>query len=231
MMHRRTCLGLGLAGLVGPTRAWAAEVHFRFHLPDGFKAPNEVTTPEGVVPETALADAAGLDAFGVSMAGGELVARFGATEQAGSVHFPTSLSDVRTIIEVTPKLKGTTAISCERRVIANAKCSRFELDLTGPDDEWRQLVYLVPGGDSWASLHVASRHAHYDRFARQLDEVVAALPGIAEFTRKPRLPTDEERTQELAGAIGGGAVVGLLVRWLLFGKKKPRKRRQANVAA
>jgi hypothetical protein len=124
--NRRWCLALGLASLLRPLSASATQVHFRFRLPDGFKAP--LDAPAGVIPAELLDEGRGQDAFGLMMNRGEVVATFGATEVAGPPRFPTSLEDVRTIIEVTPALRGATAISCSRRIIAATACIRFESD-------------------------------------------------------------------------------------------------------
>src|SRR5215207_124231 len=143
-MRRRACLCLGIVGVTKGLVASAAEVHFRFRLPDGFKALSEVTSPEGVIPEAVLEEARSADAFGVVLIGGDVVATFAAVEQAGVARLPSTLAHLRLIIEETPKLRGTTAVSCTTPLIAKTKCSRLEIELNQPGEAWRQLAYIVP---------------------------------------------------------------------------------------
>lgn len=227
--RRRACLYLGIAAGVVTARAWARDGRFTFHLPEGFKKPDEVTAPEGVVPDGLLEDARKLDAFGVALAGGEVVATFGALEQTGTPRFPASLADVKTMIERTPELHGWTAVSCTTPTIAGVKCSRIELDLPGSESDWRQLVYMVPGGDSWATLRVECARAHYERLAPKLDALVSALPGIASQVLPARPESDQDRANSLFGAIGGGALAGLLLRGFITRKRKPRKSKRGDV--
>jgi hypothetical protein len=220
-MRRRACLCLGIVGVTESLVASAAEVHFRFRLPDGFKALNEVTSPEGVIPEAILEDARSVDAFGVVLIGGDVVATFAAVEQAGVARLPSTLADVRSIIEQTPKLQGTTALSCTNPLIAKTKCSRFELDRNQPGEAWRGLVYVVPGGDRWATLRVTARLEHYEPLARQLDALVSTLAGITPSTRPPPLPDERDEFPKLLAYIGAGAFAGIALRSLLVRKRKP----------
>jgi hypothetical protein len=201
----------------------AAAVHFRFRLPEGFKPLSEVTAPEGVIPDAVLDDARSVDAFGVVLIGGEVVATFAAVEQAGVAPLPSTLADVRSIIEKTPKLQGATVVSCTTPLIANTKCSRLEIELNRPNEKWRQLAYLVPGGERWATLRVAARPEHYDRLARQLDTLVSTLAGITPATRPPRVPDERDEFPKLLAYVGAGAFAGLALRALMVRKTKRPK--------
>jgi hypothetical protein len=224
-MHRRWCLGLGLVSLLGPLRASALQVQFRFRLPGGFKAPPDVTAVEGIVPAELLEEGRGQDAFGVMMDRGEVIATFGATEVAGPPRFPVSLEDVRTIIDATPALRGATAISCSRRVISATACIRFEIGRNRLGGEWRQLVYLIPWKDCWASVHMAARQADYERLAQEFDAWVASRSGLIEAQRSPPAPgpsPDEEGPDMITlGACLG--VTALAVRWLWLWNRNRRR--------
>lgn len=219
-MKRRAYLYLGFAVVAAAAKASAREGRFTFRLPEGFKKPSDVTGPEGVVPDDLVESARNLDSFGVALAGGEVVATFGALEQTGTPRLPTTLADVKTLIARMPALQGATAVSCTTPTIANVPCSRFELDFQRTSDAWPQLIYMLPGGDSWANLRIACARAHYDRLAPTLDALVSTLPGIAPQIVPERPESNDERTARFGGAIGGGALLGMLLRSLLVRKRK-----------
>jgi len=196
-------------------------VHFRFRLPDGFQAPTDVTAV-GVVPAELLEEGRGQDAFGVMIDRGEVIATFGAMEVAGPPRFPTSLEDVRTVIEVTPALRGATAISCSRRVIAATACIRFEIDRNRLGGEWRQLVYLIPWDNCWASVHMAARQADYERLAHEFDAWVASRSGLveAERSRPARGPSPDEERQNMVTLGACVGVTGLVACSLWIWKRR-----------
>lgn len=215
VMNRRSWLGLGLASLLRPSSVSAIQNHFRFRLPDAFKRPTEVTALEGVVPAELLEEARGQDVFGVMMDRGEVIATFGATEVSGPPRFPTSLEDVRTITEVTPALRGAIAVSCTRRVIAATACIRFEIDRNRLGAEWRQLVYMIPWENCWASAHMTARHAEYERLSREFDEWIASRSGLVEPVPQPVAPrpSGDEVQHNIVTVIACLGATALLARW------------------
>lgn len=224
-MSRRWCVGLGLGSLLVPLSASALQVHFSFRLPGGFKAPADVTLLQGIIPAELLDEARGQDAFGLMMDRGEVVATFAATEVAGPPRFPVSLEDVRTIIEVTPALHGATAISCSRRVIRATACIRFEIGRNRLGGEWRQLVYLIPWKDCWASVHMAAREADYRRLAEEFDAWVATCPGLfdAQLSSPATAPWLYEERQDMVTLGACLGVTALVARWLWLWNRKRRR--------
>jgi hypothetical protein len=225
-MRRRVCLSLGWVTLTMTSLGVAVEQQFKFPMLPGFKPLSDVTPVEGVIDEAILEDSRKADVYGVIMEAGEVVATFTAIERDGAAPLLHTFASVEQMIKLTPGLEGAKAVSIKTPKLSGVLCSRVELEVITPDRAWRQLAYVVPGDKRWASLLLGATPDRYEPLAKQLDDLVEKLPGIAETDAS----VQQESASETLGSLGmtalGAAGFGVAVRALYrrsVAKEKAKK--------